>query len=289
VLLPSLGLLVLAQGLTVDASAGWPALASDEIRVNGDLELGFEGTKWGVAAHGELSYFDVVSGLGSVENIHFGGGIDAWHLTGTEQDRFRFEVRGAFSGGLYDAEDLNTTALFADQSSVVGRGNLLLGGRYQWARLAFGVLGGGGGQIESFNALTVGQNTSSDPGSIIIEDTEKFTIQFEGRAFSRFQLLKETLSLRFKVELRQFEITRDNRLLNLSLGQTPSQTVALQATTHFEVRLRIFLQADAFAFLGFVPAIFFGLDVIEISSDLGIIESTVPVLGVDLVRYLDSE
>ena len=283
-IIPSLGLLLVTQGLIVDVSAGLPVLASDEIRLNGDLGLGYETQNWGLVANGSLSYFDVESELGIIENVSAGGGLDAWYVTGAAADLFRFEVRTAFSGGLLDSQDINATTLFADQSSIVGRGNLLLGGRFQWPRVRLDFLAGGGGQVESINALTVDQTMTANGSTtnVSIEDTEKFTIQYEGRIQSRIQLVSEILSLRLKLDVKQYEVTRDNQLLSIGLGQMPTQASELQATTYLELRSRLFIDADILSFEGFVPALFVGLDVIEISSELGTTQSNIPVFGIDL-------
>lgn len=283
-IIPSLGLLLVTQGLIVDVSAGLPVLASDEIRLNGDLGLGYETQNWGLVANGSLSYFDVESELGIIENVSAGGGLDAWYVTGAPADLFRFEVRTAFSGGLLDSQDINATTLFADQSSIVGRGNLLLGGRFQWPRVRLDFLAGGGGQVESINALTVDQTMTANGSTtnVSIEDTEKFTIQYEGRIQSRIQLVSEILSLRLKLDVKQYEVTRDNQLLSIGLGQMPTQASELQATTYLELRSRLFIDADILSFEGFVPALFVGLDVIEISSELGTTQSNIPVFGIDL-------
>ena len=156
--------LVAPQSLVLDADVGWPSLESSEFRLAGGLALGWETESWSIVASGHASFYDLGGGDDPVtqQSLSLRGALDGGYLTGEPTSFVRFEVLGSVGGALYDADTLGAAGMpLDDQSSVLGRGSVLLGVRLRpIAQLQLNLRAGGGLQYEFFDYLRVGAGTA---------------------------------------------------------------------------------------------------------------------------------
>lgn len=262
-----------------DVDAVVPRLDSDEFRVGGGLLLGYSGKGWGVAARGSLYDYDFQRGSVIRQTESAGGGLDGWFTLGTT---VRFEGRGSFAAQLYntDAFAPATTAIFADETSVMGRGTLLAGLRVEpGERFAFGVWAGGGLQIESYSRdALVGQTFTDD-------SQDNTALRFEGRLRLHYLVVPRWLALRAQIDAQTFQITRNAAAARYDGTGTVSYDQTASTLNETEAHARAFVDAEALRVLGFVPALTGGFDYFATSGGGAPSESTVvPVAGIGVRR-----
>jgi hypothetical protein len=267
---------------TVDVGAGVPRLKSGDLKLAGDLTLGYAAEAWFLEVHGHVGWFDLETEALRSDNLRTGGSLGAGYLSGSHDSDLRFEARLAARVDYYDATDvvLSRGQDFTDQTSLFVGGSLLVGLRlFERGPLALRVLVGAGPQLESYSTLRVGSANT-------LADVERASLRPEARLSLRWTALPDLLSLRLRARGSRFEITRDSALVRFDPGQVA--TAASSTTlTQTEVSLRLFVDVDLLRFGGFVPSLFAGADWISTGDEDGSANALVPVGGLNLTRVAD--
>lgn len=267
--------------LVLEANAGMPRLKSDEVRLVGDLTLGWKTTALGAIANGSVSYYDFSSATGSTNVARYHGALEAWYLSGDERSSLRFTAR--LTGGVdyYDATynpQSTGSGYFHDEDSTLVRGLLMLGVRVQASNFFLDLMGGGGAQYESYGYL----NTDpKDPN--VLSDTTGISARYSGRMLMRWRAWPQVLALRARAEGSMFTLTRD--LFTVSQINRPlSTSITTTSLSQTELSVRGFLDLDVAKFFGFVPSAWAGFDYVGMKDDAGDVQTTVPVFGLGIMR-----
>ncbi len=272
------------EPLVLEANAGMPRLSSDETRVVGDLRIGWKTKSFGIVGRGFISYYDYATATGATDNLRTGGSIEGWYRTGQDTSKVRFELRLAGGADYYDAsyvpfENGAANGFFHDEDSWLFRGTLLAGLVVQPnATFFLDVLAGGGAQNESYGYLTT---DPKDPN--VLSDTTAISGRANGRLLLRWSFWPGFLALRIRSEANYFKLTRDVLTVG-QIGKPLSATNTTTEVTQLETTTRGFLDLDVAKLLGFVPALWGGVDTIKISGPDGDQTVNVPVFGLGIVR-----
>jgi hypothetical protein len=268
----------------VELNGGVPKLESSDLRIVGDATLGYDATNMGVVVRGGVRYFDFSSNVLSTDNLDAQGWLESWLVTGDERSAFRFE--GRLSGG---TEYVDTTTItrpaglgrtnFGDYDSLLIRGALLVGFRVKPSeRVGFRVLGGGGYQYERFDSTSVDQNGLS------FQSPDSSSGHGTGRIDARWRILPSIVSARAHVEAQYFTLTREELSFKANTVGATSGGITLTTQVQLFASGRAFVDADVLSFGGFVPALWAGADYTYLAAPQGERSTTVPVLGVGIVR-----
>jgi len=272
------------EPLVFEANGGVPRLRGDELRIVGDLTLGWKTTAIGLIGRGYISYFDYASVAGATDNTHTGGSIEAWYRSGNDASTVRLELRLAGGIDYYDATFVPSGApavsgYFHDEDSLLARGTLLAGLVVQPnARFFLELLVGGGAQYESYGYLA---SDPKDPN--VLSDTTAVTGRGNGRLLLRWSFWPSILSFRARADGSLFRLTRDVFTV-AQMNRPPSAGVTSTELTQGETTSRAFLDLDFAKLLGFVPAAWGGVDYVQVSSVAGDTTVTVPAFGIGIVR-----
>jgi len=272
------------EPLVLEANGGVPRLRNDDLRFTGDLTLGWKTKALGVIGRGYLSYYDFANATGATDNTRTGGSLEAWYRTGDDNSKIRLELR--LSGGIdyYDSTyvpsgPVSTSGYFHDEDSLLARGSLLAGLLLQPnAKFFLDVLVGGGAQYESYGYLAT---DPKDPN--VLSDTTAISGRGNARLLMRWSFWPSILSFRVRAEGSFFRLTRDVFTV-AQLGRPMSAGTTSTEVTQLETTSRAFLDLDVAKLLGFVPALWGGVDYFKIQSDLGDTTVSVPVFGLGIVR-----
>jgi hypothetical protein len=259
--------------LHLDASASVPKLASDQLRVNGAAAAGYDLTSLHLAARGAYSEYDLRSSTTRSDTTRAEGYAELAWLSGDATSTSRFEVRASGGAAYYSSTYVPLVAGggFHDEDSILGRGSLLLGGRFapsEQLRLAF--LVGGGGQYESYDRTSV---TPGDPNVFSTHDAT--TLRLEGRFASTFRVFPDRFSMRLRVEADTFSITRTS----LSVSRVAGVQQAASASRQVDVSARWYGDFDVLAIGPLVPGVLAGADVVA-TDESG--SAVVPMVGLSL-------
>ncbi|MFW5741513.1 MAG: hypothetical protein ACOC1F_14250, partial [Myxococcota bacterium] len=114
---------------TADANIGALSLEHTDMRATGDLTLGIGSDSFGVVAWGSGSYSDFETQQLLDDTQKLEGAADAWAYFGDAAAPVRLTVRASGGGANYDStwQDKTVAGHFADQTSWMGRGSILLG------------------------------------------------------------------------------------------------------------------------------------------------------------------
>jgi hypothetical protein len=266
-----------AGSIVLEANAGVPKLKSNDFRLLGDATLGYSSEKLGAIAHGSFGYYDFESGTAISDTTRVEGSAEGWFVSGAQRDALRFEVRAAGGFARYDTTYAGTVSATAlqDQTSDMGRGSLLIGGRAHGRSTALLVLLGGGIQIEDYSTVAV-TNTVS------LEDTTTTTFRGEARVEGRWTVAPGAFSLRGRFHVTRFGIHRASEAIQVGGAVTTSSAVIDK--TQLELSSRLFGEIDAARFLGIVPAVFAGLDLVQVTGGGESTSVTVPMGGIGLIK-----
>lgn len=260
-------------------NAGVPSLQSGNLSGVGSAEVGYLMKNLGFEASGRLSAYDFQNKDIRTDNQAAQGKGEAWWVSGTPDEDVRFEIRAAGGGAYYDTtykvrRSSSLPQNLDDETSWMGRGSLLVGLVVQPSssfNLSF--RGGAGGQYESYNAV-------STTATNVIDDSDTFSFQANGRFRMRWSFIPEAASLRLWADGSYFTLRRSTFVLATS----GAVTTGSEEFTQIEVVSRMFIDLDAVAFYGIVPGVFGGLDYFALSSNSGDTSTLVPVGGAALIR-----
>lgn len=264
-----------------DVDLGIPKLKSGDLRLSGDLALGWGLEHMGLSVGGGAGWYDFESASLLENNLEARAQLEGFYLLGAPTAPLRGEFR-LTAGYVYtDVEYLArgaTALLFNDHTSNFVRTTLFGGGRLRLGPVYARLLVGAGLQWESFNDLRVDQG-------INVSDTESWTFRFALRALVRWTVWSGWLSLRLDSEVERFFITRDKSSITLEpSGKTLTDAITLESV-QWSARNHLALEVDKLQVFDLVPALFFGLEVYAISGENARATTIVPVFGVALSKH----
>jgi len=269
--------------LLLDATVGIPRLESSDLRIAADLLFGWSTDHFLVSAHGGVSFFDFDDGAAILSrNLRTGGVLDGGYLGGEPTDFARFEVRASAGYTYLDTQFIDlgpnpSNGLFNKHHSNLIRGLGLVGGRLGGQGWTAQLLAGAGVQVELYSDLRVAEE-------ITTTQTTKVTVHAEVRFFARTEFWSEVLAAHASVLAQRFEVTRDALGVTLTtMGGTMVAATAIDSQ-EIDVSSRIGLDVVVLEFVGFQPTVWFGLDFISITSEVGDRSTLIPMIGVGLVR-----
>jgi hypothetical protein len=275
-----LGLPPWTEPILFDLNVGTAVLASNDFRFAGDLTLGYNAGAWGVAAEGYLTEYDLTSSTVVDETSTGGGSMEAWYAGGGDS-AWRWEGRFVGGGHVYDTQTTRGPAdvFLLDQTSILARGSLLAGLRYQTTGFAAGLWLGGGGQYEWYDPSAFGF------ASMTFNTNEELQAEGAGRLRLEWHVWPEWIAVRARVNATAFRLTRaqTTEVFNMATNATTT-TTAEALSTQVEVSSRLFLDAEVATVFGFVPGINAGLDYVRLQSGSAVSEKALPVLSAGVRR-----
>jgi len=263
-----------------DVSGGIPKLMTNDIRFVGNATIGYQTRSFGVVGEGGLAYFDLGSGGFSSDNTHAHGTLQGWYLTGSPASTMRLELR--LNGGIdyYDATTIsapvsNTLQQFNDFDAMVIRGTANVGFRYRLQdRFFLAARGGGGAQYSTYDTTAVGAS------GIQFNSPDTFSERGEAHADLRWRFWPERLALRSVAEGAVFYLTSDALVFSAPTGGKATTSVSTSNAFQAELSGRVFIDVDIARVLGFVPAVWAGLDYVNEQTGT----ATVPSAGIGVFR-----
>lgn len=264
----------------LDARAGLPVVKEGDTRLAADVSAGVWGRTFGVDVRGSAGTFDVSGANGGFAQTDRGeGSLEAFVRFGSPT--FSPEIRLA-GGAAYYGTTINVPgAAFTDDDSVLGRGSFLLGARGVTPSVSYGIIFGGGLQVESRDTLAAPTRPNA---TITIDDSETVRSRLEARIRLRVPFYHDNLAVRFMQDASMFRLTRDASAIGVDTSPTGTvtQTSSTLDLQQIESRTRLAIDLQALSFGPFMPTIFAGLDVVAQRSDTANATAIVPLAGLGL-------
>jgi hypothetical protein len=265
-----------------ELNGGLPGIDVANQKFVADGSFGYATSHFGVVARGYVNTYDVRSSSIHDDYLHSGGALEGYWLSGGAESMIRVEIRASVGVDYYDTTSFpkeSALSAFVDYDSRMGRAALLLGLRHgaPGDRFWIEALAGGGGQYEDPDTLRI------NASGLQLSSTQSVTAHGLGRLRLRWQMAPEIVSLRAKLDAAYFRRSRDEVAVVAHAGVLQASiTSGVQGQT--ELHARLALDADIASVLGFVPAIFGGVDVLSIGGDREAASMVAPVLGAGIVR-----
>lgn len=263
----------------VDANIGVLRVKSSDLQVAGDATVGVSADAWGIVAWGGGSAYQLNADNVERDTTKLEGAGEAWLSTGNEGDAVRVLFRATGGGANYSSTTIRRgpSDTLDDQTSWMGRGALLVGALLQPSDVfAAHVAAGGGVQFEWYDYTTAALATAS------VDDTQDLTFHGVGRFDAQWVAARDILSFRLRVVASFFKLSRDNEYIAIS--DVVQQQVSRTTYSQTELTSRVFADFDAASFHGFRPTVHGGLDHVRVSGNDDSLSTTMPVVGVGLLR-----
>ena len=280
--------LLLPSPWIVELNGGLPTVRFQSLNTTivADGTLGYASKSSGVVGSGGINYSDITTSAGENEGDHPYGSLEAWWISGGPSTRVRFEAN--LTGGIdyYDTTLIPKNAppgaaYWIDYDSLMIRATAFAGLRWKPdQRVSLHVRAGGGGQYETQDSSSAGGKTTYS-----LSSQENVSAQGSARILFRWRVLPGWIGMRLRCDGTYFTITRDTG--GATITTNGSVTISQQDTEHdqqLELHGRMFLDADVLSFAQFVPSIWGGFDFVSVSGPANNSSSTLPVLGIGIVR-----
>lgn len=270
----------------LDASIGVPKLSRGGFHVIGGGSAGVQAPTWSAFGRGDFAAYDL-EGKGGVQqgeraegNVEGGGSFAL-------SPALALDARGSLGAATYDATTISPLVPLSDEGSTLYRAGGLVGLRWTSGRSFASLHLGGGAQLEQYGRTVVAQAGQS----VALDDESKTTFRAEARIAARWAIVPDVVSLRIRSEGTMFSLRRDARAIRVTTSGTPSVVAAgaVDTTKQLEVRSRLFVDVDALALFGVVPAVYAGVDLLRVDGPAGVLTSTVPSAGVGLFGFLSGK
>jgi hypothetical protein len=268
----------------VELNGGVPNVDFTQQKVVADLSFGYSTKALGVVGRGWIDTYDIDSSGTHSDYTHAGGSVEGWWLSGEPTAPWRLELRLSGEFDYYDTTTyplVNALDNFYDFDSRIGRGNALVGVRYGRPsdRVTANLLVGGGGQYEDPDTTTFnGVNT------LVLQSDDNFSGDVTGRLAARWRIVPAIFGARVRAESTYFSITREQLTVASKASGSLGTTASVEQEQQLEVHARLFLDADIASLSGFVPAVFGGLDYLNIQGSATGTSTVIPSLGIGIVR-----
>jgi hypothetical protein len=272
-----------SDAVIADVNASLPVMRSDELRLNGDLTVGYNHGGFGVVGRASAYDYEVTTGAGLTDTVRYDGDVSAWGYLELAPT-VRCELRGAIGAAFYDTTsvDVRASSVFVDETSLLGRGQALAGVRWDASeRFVLSLVGGGGLQLEAWDGNSVTTTTGAKVQYVTTERTPT-TLRLEARARAEWRVAPGVLTLRVRLDLESLAVTRSDVTTAFSVGTTVTSTSTSEVATRRQTEVfgRLFVDVDALRVLDFRPTIHGGLNAIA----LGGASFVAPVFGVGIRR-----
>jgi hypothetical protein len=274
--------------LLLDANASLPVLESEEVKLNGDVTLGYNGGSWGLVTRGSAFDYELTTKGGLTDTIRYDGEASGWGYVRIAPE-LRGEIRGLLGVSFYDTTSVSAKAssLFVDETSFMGRGEALVGLRWDASdTLAFSVQAGAGLQSESWD----GNSLSTVSGAKVVyvdESRTPTTFRAEGRVRAEWRALPDVLAVRLRADLDNLAVSRSDTtnttIVGGGSGVSTTTGTSVTSTRQTEIFTRLFFDIDALRVLELRPALHAGFNYVEVSSS-NASAKVVPVFGLGMRR-----
>jgi hypothetical protein len=172
---------------------------------------------------------------------------------------------------------------FHDETSIMGRGSVLLGGSMRSGnRFHASILAGAGGQYEFHDYLSVDQR--GQPPAL--SDTDSLTAQENGRLQIRWQFVPDWLTARVRLGVSNYALKTETSTLE-GTGSNTQFVMTTHKSSQIEIRSVGSIHLDNLAFLGISPFLYGGVDYYRQSGTDATSSTTVPSRGVGLFKQMD--
>ena len=277
----ALGLGPWSDNLLLDVNLGYPSFGGDNLRLAGDLTLGYSGDYFGVAARGMIGVYDLTTSQILSDTYHSQGSAELWGTMRFEH-HILVELRALGQLALHDTQSIDLTGagtnVLSEETSVLGRGMLLGSLRLQpRAHWALGLWIGAGYQSEIYDALR-----ARPGGGVEIDAEDRSSLLLEGRFRYQHAIVVDYLVARARLDLQSYSITRDLQSLSVT-GTGVAVSAAAVESVQMEGSARLFLDLEALRLAGIVPSAHLGLDWIHRSTPgYDALTTWIPILGAGL-------
>jgi hypothetical protein len=272
-----------SDAFIADVNASLPVMRSDELRLNGDLTVGYNRGGFGVVGRASAYDYEVTTGVGLTDTVRYDSDVSAWGYL-MLAPRVRCELRGAIGAAFYDTTsvDVRASSVFVDETSLLGRGQALAGLRWDPSeRLVVSLVGGGGLQLESWDGNSVATTSGAKVQYVTTERTPT-TLRLEARARAEWRVAPGVLTLRARIDLESLAVTRSDVTTAFSVGTSVTSTATSEIATRRQTEVfgRLFVDVDALRVLDFRPTLHGGLNAVALGGE-GFVA---PVFGVGIRR-----
>lgn len=272
-----------SDAVIADANATLPVMRSDELRLNGDLTVGYNKGGFGVVGRGSAYDYEVTTRAGLTDTVRYDGDVSAWGYF-TLAPTVRCELRGALGAAFYDTTsvDVRASSMFVDETSLLGRGQALAGMRWDASeRFVVSLVGGGGLQLEAWDGNSVATKTGAKVQYVTTERTPS-TLRLEARARAEWRVAPGVLTLRARVDVESLAVTRSDVTTAFAVGASVTSATTSEVATRRQTEVfgRLFVDVDALRVLDFRPTLHGGLNAVALGGE-GFVA---PVFGVGVRR-----
>lgn len=260
--------------LLLAAHAGMPVFSDDVTRIDADLLLGYNGDRWGIAGYGSLRNYDVTTTFARTETFREEGALTGW-INFPVSETVRPELRANGGAALYNSDVFGRAGGFFEETSIMGRGDLLAGIRVQPSPgFALSFHGGGGLQVETWDSSRF-QTT----GTLLRANDTPVTAMGAARARAQWNVWPDILSLRLAVDGNYLGITRSRQ--DYVFGQTPPSGATESQVTQVELFTRGYVDLDVLRIFDVVrPSLQGGVNLVVVDGA----SVATPIFGVGLRR-----
>lgn len=226
--------------------------------------VGYQRPVAGLMLSGDFGATDRVEGNAALDARRMNLELEAWLAPGHAATRF--ELRPALAVVDYATSRLdlaNDESLF-HESSFMLRMRLIAALRHERPNEAFGIWLGLGGQAEGYDsavATRTGGGSYRFSGGLSGSFSSVVTLDARGY----YSLLHGIVSLRGSVDAKTFQIEHDS--YSFQLDRVVTQTLQRHRARQIDFTSRLYVDADALSFFGFVPGLHVGLDLLHFSAD----------------------
>ncbi len=267
--------------ILLDLGGGIPAASSENLQFIGNGLAGYVLPHFGIVARGSTFYYELNTASVATDTTRNEGGVEGWFSVGAPEDALRLQIRASGGSAWYDMTYkplVATAGTFHDEDSMMGRGNLFVGGEFQTGHVNGYLVAGAGYQWESYDYLTVDPR---DPN--LLSSTTDSSVRASGKMQVRWSFVPDTLSARLRGDASYFSLTRENLFVRSASGANAvGSTIARLHQLELDGTLSI--EADTIAFAGIVPFVFGGLSYVGINGSGGSSSVTVPTVGAGLFK-----
>lgn len=272
-----------SDAVIADVNASLPVLKSDELRLNGDLTVGYNHGGFGVVGRASAYDYEVTTGAGLTDTVRYDSDLSAWGYMMLAPG-LRCELRGALGGAFYDTTsvDVRASSVFVDETSLLGRGQALAGVRWDGSeRFVVSLVGGGGLQLEAWDGNSIATTSGAKVQYVTTERTPT-TLRLEARARAEWRVAPGLVTLRARLDVESLAVTRSDvtTAFSVSTSVTSNATSEVATRRQTEVYGRLFVDLDALRVLDFRPTLHGGLNAIALGGE----SFVAPVFGVGLRR-----
>jgi len=257
-----------------ELNGGLPNVDFAQGKIVADVTLGYSAQRFRIVGRGAVDQYDMSNALLHRDYAHYSGSLEGSWSSNGPPDGVRVELRLSGSFDYYDTTSFPFPIeldRFFDFDSRIARGSGFVGVHYggRGSRVALDANVGGGAQYED-------PDTTTFPGAqLLFKSQTNFSAHASSQALVVWRVFPRVLGFRFRADGKYFDISRSELTVS---GATP--TLSSQQQTQLELQARLFVDIDAAALAGFVPAAWVGSDYLNESGGPRDTSLLVAVVGI---------